>query len=231
MELKEFINSPGMWIASSIMVIFIILQSLFFMREAFKAANKLDIPKSECIKGLRSAMITAIGPSLGPIVIMLALIAVLGAPTTWMRMNDIGAARTELAMATLAANLSGADLRSPQFDQTGFSYVIWGMALNNFGWMVVSLFAVHRMDKTIKYISAKSDPRWIKLAMTGAVFGLFAYLWSGAMLSGGNHLIAGLVAFGSMYLISNFSEKYPRLQEPALGLAMIIGMLAGAALP
>jgi len=66
--------------------------------------------------------------------------------------------------------------------------------------------------------------------MAGAVFGLFAYLWSGTMLNGSKYLVAGLVAFGSMYLISNFSARYPRLQEPALGLAMIIGMMAGAVL-
>jgi hypothetical protein len=228
MDLQAFINSPGMWIASSVMVILILIQSFFFMREAFRAAAQMDIPRQDCIKGMRSAMITAIGPSLGPIVIMLALITILGAPTTWMRMNDIGAARTELAMATLASNVSGIELRSPQFGPNSFSYVMWGLALNNLGWMAISLLLVNRMDRTIRLISEKSNPKWIKLAMAGAMFGLFAFLWSGTLLKGSANLFAGLVAFSAMYLISFVSNKYPRLQEPALGLAMIIGMLAGA---
>ncbi|HWR30579.1 MAG TPA: DUF5058 family protein, partial [Negativicutes bacterium] len=69
MNLQSVMNSPGMWIASSVMVIVVVVQSMLFMREGFKAADKLGMPRSECIKGMRAAMITAIGPSLAPVVI------------------------------------------------------------------------------------------------------------------------------------------------------------------
>lgn len=230
MTLQSVINSPAMWIASSIMVIVVVTQSLLFMREAFKAADDLNIPRGDCIKGLRSAMITAIGPSLGPVVILLALVAILGAPTTWMRMNDIGAARTELAMATMSAKVYGVELRSAGFDLQAFTYAIWGMAFNNLGWMTVALIFVNRMNKAIKTMNEKSDPQWIKLFMAGAAIGLFAYLWSGPLIKGGGNLVAGILSFVSMYLISKFCGKYPRLQEPALGIAMLIGMFAAASL-
>ncbi|MBP2666543.1 MAG: hypothetical protein H6Q76_1523, partial [Firmicutes bacterium] len=139
MNLQSVMNSPGMWIASSFMVLVVLVQSALFMREGFKAANKLGMPRSECIKGMRAAMITAIGPSLAPVVILLALLAVLGGPTTWMRMNDIGAARTELAMSALATKVYGVEMRSAAFDLKAFSYAIWGMAMNNAGWMLVAL--------------------------------------------------------------------------------------------
>lgn len=229
MNLQSVINSPALWIASSIMVIVVVAQSILYMREAFKAAEAENIPHSECIRGLRSAMITAIGPSLGPVVIMIALIAVLGAPTTWMRLNDIGAARTELAMATLSAKVAGVDLRSTAFDLKAFSYVIWGMALNNLGWMVVAILTVHRMTKAINKLNEKCDPKWVKLFMAGAVVGLFSYLWSAPLLQGGGHLVAGIVAFCSMFAISKMCKNYPRLQEPALGIAMLIGMFVAAA--
>ena len=64
-------------------------------------AEKLEMPRERCVAGMRSAMITAIGPAFAPVIVLLALIAVLGAPTAWMRLNDVGAARTELAMVTL----------------------------------------------------------------------------------------------------------------------------------
>ena len=45
---------------------------------------------------------------------------------------------------------------------------------------------------------------------------------------GGGNLAAGLVSFAAMFAISKFAGKYPRLQEPALGIAMLIGMFAAA---
>lgn len=228
MDLKSVMNSPGMWIASSFMVIVVLVQSALFLREGFKAADKLGMPRSTAVKGMRAAMITAIGPSLGPVVILLALLAVLGGPTTWMRMNDIGAARTELAMSALATKVVGVDMRSAAFDLKAFSYALWGMALNNAGWMLVALLFVKRMNSAISKMNQKYDPAWVKLIMTGAAIGLFASLWSPALIKGGGQFFAGIVAFVSMFLIGKYAGNYPRLQEPALGISMLIGMFAAA---
>ncbi len=228
MDLKSVMNSPGMWVASSIMVIVVLVQSALFLREGFKAADKLGMPRSTSVKGMRAAMITAIGPSLGPVVILLALLAVLGGPTTWMRMNDIGAARTELAMSALATKVVGVDMRSAAFDLKAFSYALWGMALNNAGWMLVALLFVKRMNSAISKMNQKYDPAWVKLIMTGAAIGLFASLWSPALIKGGGQFFAGIVAFVSMFLIGKYAGNYPRLQEPALGISMLIGMFAAA---
>ena len=228
MNLQTVMNSPGMWLASSVMVIVVVIQSALFLREGFRAADKLGMERSSCVKGMRAAMITAIGPSLGPVVILLALLAVLGGPTTWMRMNDIGAARTELAMSALATKVIGVDMRSAAFDLKAFSYAIWGMALNNAGWMLVSLIFVKRMSSAIRKMNQKYNPAWVKLIMTGAAIGLFASLWSPALIRGGGQFFAGSVSFVSMFLISKYAGKYPRLQEPALGIAMLIGMFAAA---
>ena len=228
MNLQTVMNSPGMWIASSAMVLVVLIQSMLFLREGFKAADKLGMSRDSCIKGMRAAMITAIGPSLAPVVILLALLAVLGGPTTWMRMNDIGAARTELAMSALATKVINVDMRSAAFDLKAFSYAIWGMALNNAGWMLVALIFVKRMNSAIGKMNQRYNPAWVKLIMTGAAIGLFASLWSPALIKGGGQFFAGIVSFVSMLLISKYAGNYPRLQEPALGIAMLIGMFAAA---
>lgn len=227
MDLQTLINSPALWLVSSIMVIVVVGQSIIFFREGFKQAKNLNIPRSQCIAGLRSAMITAIGPSLGPCIVMVALIAMLGAPTTWMRMNDIGAARTELAMATLAAKLAGAELNVNAFDVKTFSYVIWAMALNNLGWMAFSLLLVHRMRRVIDYMNVKWNISLTNMVMRGAIIGLFAFLISGPLLKGGGNIAAAIVAFVCMFIITKFFGKYKRFQELAIGLSMMAGMAAG----
>ena len=110
MDVKEFMNSPMMWIMSSFMIINILIMAAVFMRQAFKAAEEMGMEKTECIAGLRSSMITAIGPSFAPVIVLIALMATIGGPTAWMRMNDIGAARTELAMAQISANMAGSSI-------------------------------------------------------------------------------------------------------------------------
>lgn len=224
-ELKDVVNSPGLWMASSCMIIVILCQSLMFLKAAWTQADKLEMPKERRIAGIRSAMITAIGPSMSPVIILLALIAVMGAPTTWMRMNDIGAARTELAMITLATNVIGIDPQSADFNIRGFSYALWGMALNNFGWMFFTLILTHKMGDFVTKLNAKYDPLWIKYLISGATIGLFAFLLSPRLVTFqlGNWVAAGVSAFVMVFIAKAF-PKQQRLQELALGIAMLCGM-------
>lgn len=83
----------------------------------------------------------------------------------------------------------GVDMRSAAFDLKAFSYALWGMALNNAGWMLVALLFVKRMNSAISKMNQKYDPAWVKLIMTGAAIGLFASLWSPALIKGGGSFL------------------------------------------
>jgi len=231
MDYKELINSPGLWIASSIMIIAILCQSALFLRMAWKEAKKIGIPRERAIAGARSAVITVIGPTMSPIIILLALIAVLGAPTAWMRMNDIGAARTELAMVSIATNVIGIDPQSAAMDIRGYSYALWGMALNDVGWMLVTLVFTHRMSGMVDWMKKKYDDLWVKLLISGATIGLFAFLL-------GNRLTdkkpstwtAAIVSGTCMLFISKVFAKNQHIQELALGISMLVGIFVTAAI-
>lgn len=233
MELKDIMNSPMLWVVSSIMIIVIVTESLAFMRQAFKSAEKMGIPREECITGMRSAMITAIGPAFSPVIVLIALMAVLGGPTAWMRMNDIGAARTELAMSTIATGMAGSTLEAGKLSLLGFVFALWGMALNNSGWIVIGGYSAPQLGKAVNYMKEKFDQVWVKLVMAAAALGLFGTLLSNALISKGNlvtkNLFAGIVAFIAMTIISHFFKGNQRLQEFSLGLAMLLAMYISAA--
>ena len=227
MDLQQAINSPGLWIASSLMIIVILTQCAIYLRAAIKEADNLGIAPERWKAGFRSACLTSIGPSLSPVIIMMALIAVLGTPTTWMRMNDIGAARTELAMVTLAAGVAGVDPQNPAaFGLKGFSYALWGMALNNFGWMFFTLVLTHRMSDVVAKLNTKYDPAWIKYLTAGATIGLFAFLLSPRLVMPfkPSSWCAAVVSAIVMMIVSKVFANQQRLQELALGIAMIAGM-------
>ncbi len=233
MELKDIMNSPMLWVVSSIMIIVIVTESLVFMRQAFKSAEKMGIPREECITGMRSAMITAIGPAFSPVIVLIAVMAVLGGPTAWMRMNDIGAARTELAMSTIATGMAGSTLEAGKLSLLGFVFALWGMALNNSGWIVIGGYSAPQLGKAVNYMKEKFDQVWVKLVMAAAALGLFGTLLSNALISKGNlvtkNLFAGIVAFIAMTIISHVFKGNQRIQEFSLGLAMLFAMYISAA--
>ena len=235
MNLSEIMNSPGLWVASSFMVIILIAMCVIYLRLGIKRANEVGISKERYISAIRSAAITSIGPAFSPVIVLLSLIVVIGAPTAWMRLNDVGAARTELAIITLASNLLGVEPSSADFGIQAFSYSQWAMALNNLGWFAVACLLTHRMSKAVTYLNQKYDPKWIKLLMLGATFGVTGYLLANqitspllkvnnAMLTRMSGLITALISAGCMLLMSKLFEKHQRLQELALGIAMLAGM-------
>ena len=226
MELKDIMNSPMLWVMSSFMIINLFLMALMFLRLCFKNAEKLGIPKEECITGMRSAIFTAIGPAFAPVIVLIALMAVLGGPTAWMRMNDIGAARTELAMSAIATGMAGSSLEAGKLTMLGFIFALWGMALNNLGWMFFTLILTHRMSDVVAKLNTKYDPAWIKYLTAGATIGLFAFLLSPRLVMPfkASNWCAAVVSAIVMMIVSKVFANQQRLQELALGISMIAGM-------
>ena len=137
MGYKEIINSPGLWIVSSFIVIISVSQAIVFMKSAIREADELGIDKEKRKSAIRSATFTAIGPSLAPVITLLTMVAIVGAPTTWMRLCDVGAARSEIGVLSITSSLTGAEIGTSSFGLEAFSNGLWGMALNNFGWLFV----------------------------------------------------------------------------------------------
>ncbi len=234
-NLTQIINSPGLWIASSITVITVVAQAIIFLRASLKEAKTIGLERERYIAGMRSAIITAIGPSFSPVIVLLSLIAVIGGPTTWMRLCDVGAARTELSIVALSSGLLGIEPGTAAFNLEAFSYSIWGMALNDLGWLVVVLVTIHKMTGIVDKLYTKYNPKWIKLFMGGTIIGLFAYLVSntfvGKAITGDYApIVACLVAAATMIIINKLLARYQRLQELALGLSMLAGMFITQAL-
>ena len=222
---QQMINSPGLWITSGVMVIASVLQAFIFFRTSLKEAKELGIERQKYRAGIRSAVITSIGPSFSPVIVLMSMVAVLGGPTTWMRLCDVGAARTELAVVSLAAGLAGTEVGSASFGSTAFSYSLWAMALNNLGWLVIVLLLTPRMNGIVVKRNTKFDPKWVKLLMGGATLGLFAYLLTNQLVGKASiKWVAAVLSGAIMLILTTVFKKHQRIQELALGIAMLGGM-------
>jgi hypothetical protein len=231
-ELAKIVNTPGLWLTSGLMVIAVVGMAAIFFNAALKEAKRIKIPKERYTAGIRSAAISALGPSLSPIVVLLSMIAIVGAPTTWMRLSDVGAARTEIAVISMAANSVGATVGTASYGIKAFTYSLWAMALNNFGWLFVVLLFTHRMDKGVEILYTKFNKKWIKMLLAGSTLGLFGYLLSSQLINAkgaisSKKLVAALISGACIAIITKAFPKNKRLRELSLGISMIAGM-AGA---
>ena len=103
----DFANSPVVWIFGSAIVALVIFQAIKFLSLSKKAAREIGMSDSEIKRAVKTGSITAIGPSIGIIIVAVSLISLIGNPLTMMRIGVIGSAPIESMGAQLSAESAG----------------------------------------------------------------------------------------------------------------------------
>lgn len=225
---QEILNSPAMWIVCSVMMVMLLAMVIVFLRMSLKTAKDLNV--SNVRAGIRAAAVTAVGPSLSNVLIILSLVAMVGAPNTWMRVNDVGAPRTELGMAAVYVQQVGQSLGDGTLDVSGISYLLWGMSFSVVGWMIVTLILTPNMGKAIDVLNKKFNPLLIRTILGTSTFGVFCYLLSSNIIGQTSYYYALAAAVGciSILIITKFFKKNKTVMQLSLGIAIVIGVAVTA---
>lgn len=220
-------NSPWMWVMAVPVVFMAGFQGVIFLKKALNASKSgaVNLTQEQCKKAFKVGAISAIGPAISVFIVMIALIAVIGAPMAWLRLSIIGAAPTELTAATMGAKAMGVEFGSPEYNLQTFSSSVWTMSLNGVGWLLFCGLFTNKLGGLQGKV-AGGDKKMMGLICTAAVLGTSGYLLSGHLLAGGPRLVAGVSAALAMALLERISKNIPKLKEYNLGIAMIIGMAA-----
>lgn len=223
----EIANSPWMWLMAVPVVALTGVQGYIFAKKALNASKSgaVNLTIDQCKKAFKVGAISAIGPAVSVFIVMIALIAVIGAPMAWLRLTIIGAAPTELTAATMGAKAMGVEFGSSAYNLETFASSVWTMSLNGVGWLLFCGLFTHKLGGLQDKV-AGGDKKLMGLICTAAVLGTSGYLLSGHVLAGGPRLIAGIAAAVAMALLERISKNMPKLKEYNLGIAMIIGMTA-----
>ncbi|WP_422486765.1 DUF5058 family protein [Gudongella sp. DL1XJH-153] len=219
-------NDPMLWLMAAPGIGIVALQAVLFSKKAFNAGQYADLSRSEAWKAFKVGAISAIGPALAVFIVMLGMMSVVGAPITWMRLAMIGSAPTELTGATMGAQAMGVEFGGPNYGITEFSASVWTMALNGVGWLLFTGLFAHRLTGIRDRISKGDDRLTVEIG-GAAMLGAFAYLVGGHLIAGGGRLIAAVISGLAMIALVYISKRMPKLLEYNLGIAMIIGMIAG----
>ena len=100
------------------------------------------------------------------------------------------------------------------------------MALNNIGWLFITFALTHRMSSIVSWMDQKYDPKWIKALLAASTMAMFAYLLSNQLYTFDiKKWTAALISGAVMLVMTTVLKKYKRLQEVALGVSLIAGIL------
>lgn len=169
----EYANSPIMWIVALAGISLVLIQSFIMIRKALKAGKDMGMDSSRINKGIRISAVGSIGPSLGVVASLLALLVTMGAPVSAFRLSVIGGTNYEAMAANFGAQALGSEL-STNMTPLVFTNGLWAMALGSLGWLIFVFLFGHRMDK-VNNILTSGRKALLPAVSVGAMLGSFAY--------------------------------------------------------
>lgn len=226
-ETAAVANSVGFWIVCAPMVIVTLLQSIIFMRKAWKAGRKMGMPAEQIKRGMRSGAITAIAPSFAVMIALVGLISMVGSALAWLRLSVIGAIMFEGLAVSEALSAMGTAVGDPGYTLPAFANVIWVMAIGSSGWLLFTGLFTHKLDG-IRNKAVGGRTYLLPIISVCAVLGAFGYQAAKQAVTFSRSTIAVLVSAAVMVAITLAADKTGKrwIKDWSLGIAMICGMFA-----
>ena len=82
-KILEISNSWPLWALCGILVTWVVVQAGLYVRLCRKEADHIGYPQKKLNTAIVNGMVTAIGPGLAGVVVMISMMAVIGGPITW----------------------------------------------------------------------------------------------------------------------------------------------------
>ena len=227
-EILQILNSQFMWVICGTMVVWVVIQSVLFVRLSYKEAANIGFPHHKLNTALKDGAVTAIGPAMAGFAVMVSMMALIGGPITWQRLSIIGAPQTELTAATIGANALGLELGGAGFNFQGVAMAFLIMAVNGCGWLIVCSIFTPQLD-TLRVKLSGGDVAWLGLLGAAASIGLFGNFSVIRVMMGIDHMIAVVVAFATQFFIDkSVAPKQPWIKGYAITIALVAGIVMAA---
>ncbi|MCL2107348.1 MAG: DUF5058 family protein [Oscillospiraceae bacterium] len=217
--MQDFRQSSFLYLLGAALALFIVAQSLFFLRKAWRRGRELGISPATLRGAVGSSVLFTVAPSMAIAATVLALSNSLGLVLPWMRMSVIGNFSYEATAASAAAGALGlpGGLSEPVTDPAAFSAIAWVMTIG-------SIFPLILLPVFLKKIQAKigktaqSNAPWTDLMGAAAFIGLIAAFVARALAGQGEADRAGdgagvlsvltlVTAIAVMLLLELLAEK------------------------
>ncbi|GAB3266553.1 DUF5058 family protein [Arthrobacter pigmenti] len=218
-------NMPVLWAAALAAFAIIIVQSVIYMRAAYKAGPSAGMSSSELRRSFKVGAISALGPSLAVVLVAIALLALFGTPAVLVRIGLIGSAAYETGAASIAAGTMGADLGGPDYTQNVFVVAFFAMAVGGSLWMVSTLILTPLLKRGDTKLRAV-NPALMTIVPPAALIGAFAVLGFQELPKSLVHVITFVAAAAVMGLCVYLGGALKKawIREWGLGFAIITAL-------
>lgn len=237
----DFKSSGFMYALGIIIVIFVLIQSVFFFVRAWKRGKELGINTSKMKNTVAQSALFSIAPALSIVATVIALSGALGVVLPWIRLTVIGAVQYETSSAQSALNAMGntAGLAGAVTDKTQFTTVAWVMTVGSVMPLVIVPFALKKLQSSIGKAMGK-DKVWANLMSAAAFIGLISAFIGRAILGTGDKssaiigdgagtlsVVGLLSSVAFMLIITYIIKKFPKLKKLesfAMPISMFLAM-------
>ena len=224
------VNHPLLFILAGIAVLAVVLQSVVFLRKAWKRALELGFSKSRLKSVAVTAAVFSIAPAVAIGIGIITLSGSLGLPLPWLRLSVVGAIVYELSAADTAASALGIALGNPLTAQQ-FSTIAWTMTIGiTTGLFLIPAFCKRTLNKVNSI--GKKDNTWGDHFINAIFFGLIATFvgngLSGVTVSASGRVTALVLVVSALVMcvcgLLRNKLGWKWLNDYALPICMIIAM-------
>lgn len=229
MEHMFYASHPIIWGTAILGITIVLLQSGLIIKKSIKAGKEIGITDEKIKKAIKVSAISSIGPALGVVGSLLALLVTMGSPVSTLRLSLIGSSNFEAMAANFGAKAMGAELSTNMLPVV-FTNALWTMALGSMGWIIFVFLFAHKMDK-VNGLLTNGRKALLPAVGLGAMLGSFAFFNIGNLLKVNTNpdiTVAGVSGMIIMTICLKIGEtKAPWLKEWALTFAMFGGAAIG----
>lgn len=145
----DFKNSGVMYALAALVVVFVTVQSLFFLVKAWKRGRALGIETAKMKQTVISSALFSIAPAISILATVLALASALGYVLPWIRLSVIGNLAYETVAAEAALEALGTSMANSDLNTLEFSTVAWAMTVGSCFPLVLLPFLCKRIHKAM----------------------------------------------------------------------------------
>lgn len=226
MKYLNVANSELLYVIAAIVIVFVAIQSIVFLRMAWKRGLSIGLSKEKMKEVVKSSAVFAIIPSIPIVISLIAIAPVLGIPFSWMRLSVIGSQSYEVIAAKIGANAMGVEnLGDSSYTAEVFANSMWVMSVGIIWGLILCVFALKKYLRRIKKVQTK-DSIWAEIMVNALFFGMLSTFLGHPIAKGGLSLYVLLSSALVMLLLTWVGKTLKKrwISDFALSVSMIAGM-------
>ncbi len=167
------VNHPALFIITAIIILYVLLQSIYFLRRAWRRALELGIEQARLISVVKASVAFTIAPAIAILIGLITLSKFLGLPLPWLRLSVLGALTYELPAAASVANILGIGMDKPISNASYYVSIAWVMTIGILSGIIIIAFFQKKIQTGMLNMKEKSG-KWNEYLMDSLFIGMIA---------------------------------------------------------